>query len=621
MPEIKFSGIDNVTPELRKMGPAMQTLLKQAFSEGEKFTNNAKDLLKYAKERLAITQQIKAASIEEKIKGAPDELKKQLEELKKQKEEFKKLAAQSTPGSKEKSEYEGKYKSIKREEAALPGKMEEQVKNWQEELKENKSQSQLLKLIWMSLEMNAKRELFADEKNSKELVEKFKNGSYQPESPEEKIKLLTQQGIVEQQKKESDLKPSFWKDVKKIATGMIIGEGAVGFLKSAAEVPGKAVKGIMGIQSGEEAPVAVLKSLENLMVGGAVAGVAGDALKRHIEEKAKADTASFKVKGTMGYGGAFATPGYGMDVESMGTIIESYIKARGTGGAGKGYGIEATNMLQLMKGLNLSQETLTGNVKLSRYSAGSDQEIMSNTVRLIGLMRASGGLSKVNGIYDNTKVEEWIQALTDLGTSQLQTLEKIDQAENSRVLASFSTIWNDPKQAAERIKSVNTALSTPSTDYQKAMNFAVLASKNKGASLFTLLEEQEKGVASKGLLTGRLDMLKKMYGSGDMFKLATMNAFGLSAEQTNKMTAGYLLNPKTFDSSQYLDSGRFKIGELEANTSKMEQQQAEISAKYVEGPLKGLAVTLNQAIVELGKSLTESMNELRILLKSKGIGF
>ena len=164
MPEIKFSGIDNVTPELRKMGPAMQTLLKQAFSEGEKFTNNAKDLLKYAKERLAITQQIKAASIEEKIKGAPDELKKQLEELKKQKEEFKKLAAQSTPGSKEKSEYEGKYKSIKREEAALPGKMEEQVKNWQEELKENKSQSQLLKLIWMSLEMNAKRELFADEK-------------------------------------------------------------------------------------------------------------------------------------------------------------------------------------------------------------------------------------------------------------------------------------------------------------------------------------------------------------------------------------------------------------------------------------------------------------------------
>lgn len=612
--EIRFSGVDNVTPELKKMGPAMQNLLKQAFSEGEKFTNNAKDLLKYAKERLAIVQQIKLANVQDKIVSAPGELKKQLEELKKQKEEYKKLAAQAIPGSKEQKEYQEKYKSIRAEEGKLPGKIEEQVRIWQEELKEQKQQSQLLKLIWMSLEMNAKKELVADEKNSKDLLNKFSKGEYAPKDQETKIKLLSQQAIVDQQKKEAEAKPSFWKDVKKVAAGMIIGEGVIGTLKSIASIPGSAAKGILGVQAGEEAPAAVLKSLENLSIFGVNigfgAGIMADAISRHIEEKTKSEIAGFKIKGTMGYGGAVTGASiYGLDSEAASGIVEAYIKARGTGQAGKGYVGEAFDIIKLMKGLNLSQETLFGSTKLSRYS---DQEVMQSTVRLISLLRSSGGLQQISkGLYDNTKVEEWIQALTELGTSQLQTLEKIDQSKNAQILSAFSTIWADPKQAAERLKSVDASLKSPSNDYQKALNFAVLASKNKGAGLFDLLELQEQGVSAPGLLQGRMDLMRKMYGSGDMLKLSTMNAFGLTAAQSRTMVEGYLANPKAFDYTQYTDKGLFKESQLEANTSAKTKQIAEISDAYITSAVDGLKITIKQSFDAIGKSLIDEILNLK----------
>jgi hypothetical protein len=130
-----------------------------------------------------------------------------------------------------------------------------------------------------------------------------------------------------------------------------------------------------------------------------------------------------------------------------------------------------------------------------------------------------------------------------------QNTENVNAKQVNNVMGALRGIggtFADPNLGLKNMNSINTALTNPSNDYQKARSFGVLASMNPGGSYFQTLEAQEQGISKKGYLSGVLKQLKSETGGGENFALSAMQNFGLGAGTSRKLTEAYSKNPSMF---------------------------------------------------------------------------
>lgn len=348
----------------------------------------------------------------------------------------------------------------------------------------------------------------------------------------------------------------------------------------------------------------------NTLLGGIplVGGLLGGASGRTFEEQLAIQTKELELGAKTGSNvkGLSDKTNLGYSTRETLGMIESLISASGSS---KGAG-SAGNALTLQRGLGLSQDVITQIVKDLRTTRSS-ADIMQIASDVLA---ANPELRK-----DQTKFAEILQQTSQLTNQLASQTEKSDPRRNAGLVGALRSIggsFADPVLGVQRMMSINQALTSPGTDYQKSRSFGVLSGANPGASYFQILEAQEKGIGSKGYLGGLLKQLRRETGGGEEFMLGVNQNLGLKASTSRKLVEAFEKNPKMFDNLALGGKdGIEKVlgisGRAEAATSQRDKEKAEIdnafSMSATAGTLKVASLTF-EAAVDMFKETVVSIN-------------
>lgn len=348
----------------------------------------------------------------------------------------------------------------------------------------------------------------------------------------------------------------------------------------------------------------------NTLLGGIplVGGLLGGASGRTFEEQLAIQTKELELGAKTGSSvkGLSDKTNLGYSTRETLGMIESLISASGSS---KGAG-SASNALTLQRGLGLSQDVITQIVKDLRTTRSS-ADIMQIASDVLA---ANPELRK-----DQTKFAEILQQTSQLTNQLASQTEKSDPRRNAGLVGALRSIggsFADPVLGVQRMMSINQALTSPGTDYQKSRSFGVLSGANPGASYFQILEAQEKGIGSKGYLGGLLKQLRRETGGGEEFMLGVNQNLGLKASTSRKLVEAFEKNPKMFDNLALGGKdGIEKVlgisGRAEAATSQRDKEKAEIdnafSMSATAGTLKVASLTF-EAAVDMFKETVVSIN-------------
>ena len=572
--KVIFSGTDNVSQKA-------QQIYNNILSNAKKYSDSLKEQNGY------INSQIKA--LEKKAKIEEKESKRNFEE------QSALYSAAKTTAEREK--YAGRTSSIRKSMEENPAILELLKSIYQEEKKtslaaEKAEKTQQRTRVSSEDQYKAVQSLARQEfrENRQGVIAKIKaaeKSGYEGMDPYTAQKLMFQKTLLGDDKK----------------TGSTFGAVFAGTLAAgiATQII-SALSKITNATSGEQGVNTLLGGIP--LVGGLLGGASG----RTFEEQLAIQTKELELGAKTGSNvkGLSDKTNLGYSTRETLGMIESLISASGSS---KGAG-SAGNALTLQRGLGLSQDVITQIVKDLRTTRSS-ADIMQIASDVLA---ANPELRK-----DQTKFAEILQQTSQLTNQLASQTEKSDPRRNAGLVGALRSIggsFADPVLGVQRMMSINQALTSPGTDYQKSRSFGVLSGANPGASYFQMLEAQEKGVGSKGYLGGLLKQLRRETGGGENFMLGVNQNLGLGASTSRKLVEAFEKNPKMFDNLALGGKdGIEKVlgisGRAEAATSQRDKEKAEIdnafSMSATAGTLKVASLTF-EAAVDMFKETVVSIN-------------
>lgn len=403
-----------------------------------------------------------------------------------------------------------------------------------------------------SLARQEVKENLSGVKSKIKLAEKNDYSGLDPRTAE---KLMYQKQIVGEDKKSSST-----------FGAVFAGTLAAGIVQQVASAMSK----IVGATSGEQAVNSLLGSIP--ILGGAIGGGAD----RTFQEQLAIQTKELELTGRTGKSikGLSNKSNIGFSTRESLSTTEGLITA-----SGKSSGADSTsNALTLQRGLGLSPETISQilrDIRITRSSADIMQ-IVSD------VLKANPELRK-----DQTKFSEILQQTSQLTSQLASQSENVDPRKNAGLVGALRSIggsFADNVLGPQRMMSINSSLTSPGTEFQKARSFGVLSGQNPGMSYFQMLEAQEKGIGSKGYLGGTLKQLRRETGGGENFMLSAMQNLNLPASTSRKLVAAFERNPKMFDSfsggSEDIEKVLGLSKRAETVTSTRDKQKAEIDNAF-----------------------------------------
>lgn len=561
--KIIFSAQDGVSQKA-------QQIYNNILASAKKYSDSLKEQNSY------INDQIK--SLEKKSKLESKELKRNFEE-----QSSLYIAAKTTA---EREKYAGRTTSIRKSMEENPAILEILKNIYQEEKKtslasEKAEKNQQRAKVSSEDQYKAVQSLARQEfrENRQGVIAKVRAAEktgYEGMDPYAAQRLMYQKTLIGDEKK----------------TGSTFGAVFAGTLAAgiATQII-SALSKITNATSGEQGVNTLLGSIP--LVGSLLEG----ANTRNFEEQLAIQTKELELKAKTGSDikGLSDKTGIGYSTRETLGMIEALITASGSA---KG-SAQASNALNLQRGLGLSQDVIIQIVKDLRTTRSSADimQIVSD------VLAANPELRK-----DQTKFAEILQQTSQLTNQLASQTENANPRKNAGLVGALRSIggsFADPVLGAQRMMSINQALTSPGTDYQKARSFGVLSAANPRASYFKILEAQEQGIGSKGYLGGLLRQLKRETGGGENFMLGVNQNLGLGASTSRKLVEAFEKNPKMFDSLALgSKDGIEKIlgvtGRAESATSQRDREKAEIdnafSISAAAGTMKVSALTFEAAV-------------------------
>jgi hypothetical protein len=363
----------------------------------------------------------------------------------------------------------------------------------------------------------------------------------------------------------------------------------------------KSLSQLTGAQSGEEGVNTLLGGIP--LVGGLLSGSSG----RNFEEQLAIQTKELELGAKTGgeIRGLTNKTNLGYSTRESLSMIEGLITSAGNRSGAN----QAGNALTMQRGLGLSQDVITQIVKDLRTTRSS-ADIMQIASDVLA---ANPELRK-----DQTKFAEILQQTSQLTNQLANQTENVDPRANAGIVGALRSIggsFSNPEQAAARMMSINQSLTSPGTDYQKSRGFGVLSGINPGGSYFQMLEEQEKGIGSKGYLGGILKQLRRETGGGEQLMLGVNQNLGLGASTSRKLVEAFEKNPEMFDKLAVGGKGDLEkvlgiSGRAESATSQRDREKAEtdnaFSISASAGMWKVSTLTFESAVSEF-KTIVKSL--------------
>ncbi len=632
--KIVFSGVDNgIASQFEKFKRADSQLSDQILSNARKQNSSLKEQISYINELISAQSKLsKVSKFEERYErenrgGFEEYLKtKNPEKQASARAEYELSKKETVAENLKQDDFKEAAKTAKRtataEEKAQKDKDKEEKNQLRKKLKTIDEEYATKKSLW-------DQELREDEKGVRGKIKRQqKRGEFvfdENLSPEQKEKLMYQN---------SKLKPDNEKNIVKtlLAAGVIAelyqtAKGVVMSSTSARDedfLSGRLTGGLVkagGIGAAALAGGAVgslnTGAGQAVTAGGiATAAIVGElaqtAIDRYNSESKRRDISANSLYGTTSKGLFGGVSKFGISQAELGEIAKATATAYGTS---NNLANNVKNSLAVEKAFGLDRGLVQQTGALSRIT-GSDS---INTIASIVSSLESKGVLKNK---DYAQLSELISIQNSLVSQQSKVLESPSVGANIGIMGAFKQIGGSfaGPQMGERIGQINNALSNPSNDFQKAQNFGILNKLNSGGSYFELLKMQSKGITQEGFLGETLKQLERQYGSGEAFKVATMNRTGLSPEQTEKLVGSFQADRSMFDKmsqEQYNQIVDKKKDEITARGERLvtgnEKSQAIISDAFANSPVEGVKETiklgLNKWLVDLKSAIESGINE------------
>jgi hypothetical protein len=189
--------------------------------------------------------------------------------------------------------------------------------------------------------------------------------------------------------------------------------------------------------------------------------------------------------------------------------IPSTIRALGTS---RNAGRSAVQSLEVQKGFGVDQSTVGTLDRLSRVMEGvaGSQALAS---KVYSSMYGTGALGQNNN--DMARMQDIMQGFASFQEGQFMRSGTVDGTTTLGLMRSLQNLGGNFQRddyAFDTINRLNSGLSQGGSPEANAIKFDILRRQNPNKSFFELKMEMEKGVNSKGYLSGMFDYVKNRGG-------------------------------------------------------------------------------------------------------------
>ena len=305
---------------------------------------------------------------------------------------------------------------------------------------------------------------------------------------------------------------------------------------------------------------------------------------------------------------------YGLSYKQTAELQHSVAKAQGSS---NNLGRNSENVIALEKAYDVAQNTSTQMIELLRSTQGRNTDVLG----LISgtLQRGSGDIFS----HDKTFLEEFMSKnFAGLQKTLLSTQNTVGTGTTVDLLRMFDSIGGPFSARDYRsgglINTIQGSLASPDSDNLKALSFIALRRQNPKMGLASVLEEQQKGLASPEYLKSMLGMIDQIGGSRDMKILNTAQMLGLKdnigAARLIYENRGGIMNG-SISAGDLMGTGQYGEGAVRglaaSQVSSYSVGTAEIENAFVRGAVEGVTV----ATERMGALLEDSVKGMEVYLK------
>jgi hypothetical protein len=270
--------------------------------------------------------------------------------------------------------------------------------------------------------------------------------------------------------------------------------------------------------------------------------------------------------------------------------IPSTIRALGTSrNAGRG----ALQSLEVQKGFGVDQSTVGTLDRLSRVMEGvaGSQALAS---KVYSSMYGTGALGQNNN--DMARMQDIMQGFASFQEGQFMRSGTVDGTTTLGLMRSLQNLGGNFQRddyAFDTINRLNSGLSQGGSPESNAIKFDVLRRQNPNKSFFELQMEMEKGVNSKGYLSGMFDYVKNTGGD--------VNSQSMLFDQ---LTGGSMRKKDIFD----LISGKTSLDQINTEGDARDpsiQQRAASASSGAQAELLNFTESFKDAMEPVGEGIEE----------------
>ena len=264
----------------------------------------------------------------------------------------------------------------------------------------------------------------------------------------------------------------------------------------------------------------------------------------------------------LGIAGLFSIAGFIGKMLNEGIELDNAESAtRGLGmkniGSGQAFGKKRAEMLQYSREVTTAAGSAnyraSNNLAFEKRFSQDENSLLGLTagLRTEGKGRRAGDVAlemlnyfKRSDLFnvkrgDFTQLSEKIQFNTRMLEMQGGQMADTNATTNAQLLELFGKNGIGDQRSMGYIESINSGITNPGNDFNKAFIFRSLREKNPDMSLFDLMKRQEQGIFGEGTFSQILGDLQKSF-KGDQLKMSVGQLFNLKnfqAEQIAGMSA------------------------------------------------------------------------------------
>lgn len=254
-------------------------------------------------------------------------------------------------------------------------------------------------------------------------------------------------------------------------------------------------------------------------------------------------------------------------------------------GTARGLKDQTKSFIDITQGGGISEGTTLGMANLLRLHGGGD---LRNTMGQVSGALGDNGESRA--IRD-----KHIAEVVGMGNARYsEGFAKVDPITTAKVKAAFKSNYGEALSSADNIQNMMGAMSKPSDEFQQGINYKIYAEQmskeGKEASYVGFKKWQEK--PENGLMSGKMDYIKQVYGDGELGQIAAKEAFGSKTWEANEV---YLKGGSKGLSPEELKK-RGASTDFNAEDYKTERmvKQAQMTDEYIKGAFEGFTESVKQ---------------------------